>query len=40
VQGMFQQLDIEVVDTTHNDLLWHIRLSEPVQQELGVSRCY
>jgi len=38
VQGMFQQLDIEVVDTTHNELLWHIRLPEPVQQELGVTR--
>ena len=38
VQGMFQQLEIEVVDTTHNGLLWHIRLPEAVQEELGVSR--
>ncbi len=38
VQGMFQQLDIEVVDTTHNELLWRIRLPEAIQQNLGVSR--
>ncbi|MCB1871501.1 MAG: DEAD/DEAH box helicase, partial [Gammaproteobacteria bacterium] len=38
VQGMLRQLDIEVVDTTHNGLLWHIRLPERVQQVLGVSR--
>jgi len=38
VRGMFQKLGIEVIDTTHNDLLWHIRLPEKVQQELGVTR--
>lgn len=38
VQGMFRQLDIEIVETTHNDLLWHIRLPEQVQQELGINR--
>lgn len=38
VLGMFPQLSIEIVDTTHNGLLWHIRLPEAVQQELGVNR--
>jgi len=38
VQGMFLQLGIEVVDTSHNGLLWHIRLPEAMQQELGVSK--
>lgn len=38
VQGMFDQLAIEIVETTHNGLLWHIRLPEAVQSELGVSR--
>lgn len=38
VQGMFQQLDIEVVDTTHNELLWHIRLPESVQKAIGITR--
>lgn len=38
VQGMFQQLNIEIVESTHNDLLWHIRLPEAIQQNLGVSR--
>jgi len=37
VLGMFKQLEIEVVDTTHNELLWHIRLPESVLRELGVS---
>ncbi len=38
VDGMFNQLGIEVVETTHNGLIWHIRLPEAVQEELGVSR--
>ena len=38
VLGMFKQLEIEVVDTTHNGLLWHIRLPETVLRELGVSK--
>ncbi len=38
VKGMFRQLDIEIIETTHNGLLWHIRLPEAVQQSLGVSR--
>ncbi len=38
VQGMFQHLAIEIVDTTHNGLLWHIRLPELLQQELGVTK--
>lgn len=38
VQGMFQQLGIEIVDTTHNGTIWNIRLPESVQQEIGVTR--
>ena len=38
VKGMFQQLNIEIVETSHNGLLWHIRLADEVQQELGVNR--
>jgi hypothetical protein len=38
VRGMFVQLGIEIVESTHNDLLWHIRLPEAVQEDLGVSR--
>lgn len=38
VLGMLQKLAIEVVETTHNGLIWHIRLPEAVQQELGVTR--
>jgi ERCC4-related helicase len=38
VLGMFKLLAIEVVETTHNDLIWHIRLPEKVQQELTLSK--
>lgn len=38
VLGMFQILGIEVVETTHEERLFHIRLSEPVQHELGIDR--
>lgn len=38
VMGMFQILGIEVVETTHEERLFHIRLSEPVQHELGIDR--
>ncbi len=38
VTGMFRQLGIEIVDTSHNDRLWHIRLPEAVQTALGVTR--
>lgn len=38
VIGMFQMLGIEVVETTHNGRLFHIRLSESVQHELGIDR--
>ena len=33
--GMFKLLNIEVVETTHDNTLWHIRLPENIQQELG-----
>ncbi len=38
VIGMFQMLGVEVVETTHDGRLFHIRLSESVQQELGIDR--
>jgi superfamily II DNA or RNA helicase len=38
VKGMFDQLGIEILETTHNGLLWQIRLPESVQEELGVTR--
>lgn len=38
VQGMFEQLAIEVVEITHNGLLWHIRLPDVVQDKLRVSK--
>ncbi|MEA3277472.1 MAG: helicase-related protein [Pseudomonadota bacterium] len=38
VTGMFRQLGIEIVDTSHNGRLWHVRLPEAVQTGLGVTR--
>lgn len=38
VRGIFALLDIEIVDSTHNDSVWHIRLPEKVQQKIGASR--
>jgi len=38
VVGMFRMLNIEVVETTHDGRLFHIRLPEAVQHELGVER--
>jgi superfamily II DNA or RNA helicase len=38
VKGMFQQLDIQIVETTHNGLIWHIRLPELMQRELSVTK--
>jgi superfamily II DNA or RNA helicase len=38
VVGMFSILGIEVVETTHEGRLFHIRLPEAVQHELGVER--
>ncbi|MGZ8934582.1 MAG: DEAD/DEAH box helicase [Methylobacter sp.] len=38
VTGMFKQLHIEIVETSHSDTLWHIRLPENVQQELNSKR--
>ncbi|OBT04690.1 helicase [Shewanella sp. UCD-FRSSP16_17] len=36
--GMFNLLDIEVVDKTHKNLIWQIKLNEPIATELGVRR--
>jgi ERCC4-related helicase len=38
VSGMFKQLHIDIVETSHNDVLWHIRLPENIQQELNSKR--
>jgi len=38
VTGMFRLLSIEIVETSHNGGLWHIRLPEAVQSALGVTR--
>ena len=38
VRGMFKHLQIEIVSTTHDDALWHIRLPETIAQELGSKR--
>lgn len=38
VLGMFKMLGIEVVDQTHDAQIFHIRLPELVQNELGVDR--
>lgn len=38
VAGMFRQLGIDIVETSHNGRLWHIRLPESTQAALGVTR--
>lgn len=35
---MFKQLHIDIVETSHNDALWHLRLPENIQQELSSKR--
>lgn len=38
VAGMFNLLAIEIVDKTHKDLVWQVRLPDEVALELGVRR--
>jgi ERCC4-related helicase len=38
VKGMFDLIDVEVLDKTHKDQVWHIRLSDLFAQELGVKK--
>jgi superfamily II DNA or RNA helicase len=38
VSGMFKQLQIDIVETSHSEALWHIRLPENIQQELNSKR--
>lgn len=38
ILGMFKQVHIDIVETSHNDALWHIRLPENIQQELNSKR--
>jgi len=38
VFGMFKYLCIDIVETSHSDTLWHIRLPENIQQELSSNR--
>ncbi|MEJ2912517.1 DEAD/DEAH box helicase [Pseudoalteromonas sp. C12FD-1] len=36
--GMFEYLDVEIVDTTHKNLIWNIKLPEEFAAELGVRK--
>lgn len=38
VQGMFAILGVDIVERSHKDLLWHIRLPESLMAELDVKR--
>jgi ERCC4-related helicase len=38
VLGMFKQLKIGIVETSHNGAIWHIRLPEDIQEELNTRR--
>lgn len=38
VKGMFALLGIKIVESTHHDLLWHIRLPENIKEESGATR--
>jgi len=38
VDGMARQLNIEIVEKTHKELVWQIRLSESLMEKLGISR--
>lgn len=38
VLGMFKQMQIDIIDTSHNGALWHIRLPEAIQQALNSKR--
>lgn len=37
-QRMFDLLDIEIVDKTHKDLVWQIKLNDSIAADLGVKR--
>ena len=37
-QGMFAQTGIEIVEKTHEQKVWHIRIPEELMAELGTSR--
>ena len=38
VEGMFNLLKIDIIEKTHGDSLWHIRLPESIQQQLKTKR--
>jgi len=38
VEGMFRLLKIDIIEKTHSDSLWHIRLPENIQQALQSKR--
>lgn len=38
VDGMLRFLHIEVLEKTHNDLVWHIRLPDALLEELGIRK--
>ena len=37
-KGMFEQLGVEIVETTHEEKVWHIRLPEELMGNLGTGR--
>ena len=37
-EGMFRQCEIEIIEKTNKDQVWHIKLSERIAQELGVRK--
>jgi superfamily II DNA or RNA helicase len=38
IEGMFCLLHIDIIEKTHSNTLWHIRLPEEIQNELGSKR--
>lgn len=38
VEGMAEQLEIEIAERTHNEKVWHLRLPESVSYRLGTRR--
>ena len=38
VSGMFKHLGIDIVETSHNESLWHIRLPDNIMEELNSKR--
>ncbi len=37
-EGMFRQCGIEIIEKTHKDQVWHIKLSDDLAQDLGIRK--